>query len=55
MMKSFDFIQYSIGDRELVSQKALPKDATPFLVYVFRDRGGYRDKHAASDLVEFKK
>jgi hypothetical protein len=54
MMKSFDFNQCSIGDQELVSQKALPRNTTAFLVYVFRDKGGYRDNHSASDLVEFK-
>ena len=53
--RKWNFIQCSIGDEELVSQKALPKAATAFLVYVFRDRGGYRDNHAASELVEFLK
>jgi hypothetical protein len=54
MIKSFDFNRCSIGDQELVSQKALPGNTTAFLVYIFRDKGGYRDNHSASDLVEFK-
>ncbi|MBT6849805.1 MAG: prolyl oligopeptidase family serine peptidase, partial [Opitutae bacterium] len=53
--RKWNFIQCSIGDKELVSQKALPRAATAFLVYVFRDKGGYRDNHVASHLVEFKK
>jgi len=52
--RKWHFIQCSIRDRELISQKALPKDATAFLVYVFRDKGGYRDNHSASELVELK-
>ena len=52
--RKWHFIQCSIKDSELVSQKSLPKDATAFMVYVFRDRGGYRDNHAASDLVEIE-
>jgi dienelactone hydrolase/formylglycine-generating enzyme required for sulfatase activity len=50
--RKWHFIQCSIGDEELVSQKALPQTTTAFLVYVFRDKGGYRDNHAASHLVE---
>ena len=53
--RKWNFIQCSIGDQELISQKALPKATTAFLVYVFRDKGGYRDNHAASELVEFEK
>jgi hypothetical protein len=53
--RKWHFIQCSIGDEELVSQKALPQATTAFLVYVFRDKGGYRDNHSASELVEFKK
>ena len=53
--RKWHFIQCSIGEQELISQKALPRNTTAFLVYVFRDKGGYRDNHAASHLVEFKK
>ncbi|MBT3468867.1 MAG: prolyl oligopeptidase family serine peptidase, partial [Opitutae bacterium] len=51
--RKWNFIRCSIGDKELVSQKPLPKEVAAFMVYVFRDRGGYRDNHAASELVEF--
>ena len=54
MMKSFDFNQCSIGEQELISQKALPGNTTASLVYVFLDKGGCCDNHAASHLVEFK-
>lgn len=53
--RKWHFIQCSIGDEELVSQEALPQATTAFLVYVFRDKGGYRDNHSASDLMEFFK
>ena len=49
--RKWHFIQCNIGEKELVSQKPLPKEATGCLVYVFRDRGGYRDNHTASDLL----
>lgn len=53
--RKWHFIQCSLGEKELVSQKPIPKETTAFLVYVFRDRGGYRDNHAASDLLNLEK
>jgi len=52
--RKWHFIRCSLGDKELVSQKSLSKEAPSFMAYVFRDRGGYRDNHAASDLVEIE-
>ena len=49
--RKWHFIQCSIGEEELVDQKALPKETTAFLVYVFHDAGGFRSNHAASELV----
>jgi dienelactone hydrolase len=49
--RKWHFIQCTIGKEELVSQKPLPAGTTAFMVYVFRDQGGYRDNHAASELV----
>ena len=49
--RKWDFIECSIQDKKLISKKKLPKDTSSFFVYVFRDRGGYRDNHAASDLI----
>jgi dienelactone hydrolase len=49
--RKWHFIQCTIGTEELVSQKPLPQGTTAFMVYVFRDKGGYRDNHAASELV----
>ena len=49
--RKWHFIQCSIGEEELVAQKALPKETTAFLVYVFHDAGGFRSNHAASELV----
>jgi len=33
------------------SHKPLPGGTKAFMVYVFRDRNGYRDNHAPSELV----
>lgn len=52
--RKWHFIQCNMGEKELVSRKPLPQGTTAFMVYVFRDRGGYRDNHAASELVEVK-
>ena len=49
--RKWHFIQCSIGEKELVAQKALPGETTAFLVYVFHDAGGFRSNHAASELV----
>jgi dienelactone hydrolase len=49
--RKWHFIQCTIGEKELVAQKALPKETVSFLVYVFRDVGGFRSNHAASELV----
>ena len=49
--RKWDFIQCTIGEKELTSQKPLPKGTTAFMVYVFRDQGGFRSFHAASELV----
>ena len=52
--RNWAFIQCNIGENELVSQKRLPEGTTAFMVYVFRDIGGQRSNHAASDLVELE-
>ncbi len=52
--RKWNFIQCKIGDDELVSQKLLPDGTTAFMVYVFRDLGGGRSNHAASDLMLLK-
>ena len=52
--RKWNFIECSIQDKKLISKKTLPKDTSSFFVYVFRDRGGYRDNHAASDLVTLR-
>ncbi len=49
--RKWNFIQCTIGDKELIAQKGLPGNTTAFLVYVFRDVGGFRSNHAASDLI----
>ncbi|MCP4849802.1 MAG: acetylxylan esterase [Verrucomicrobiaceae bacterium] len=49
--RKWNFIECSIQDKNLISKKNLPQGTIAFFVYVFRDRGGYRDNHAASDLV----
>jgi len=49
--RKWQFIQCTIGERELVAKKPLPKNTKAFLVYVFKDAGGRRSNHAASDLV----
>ena len=49
--RKWHFIQCTIGEKELVAQKALPKETVSFLVYVFRNVGGFRSNHAASELV----
>ena len=51
--RKWHFIQCTIGEKELVSKKALPKNATAFLVYVFKDVGGSRSNHVGSELVVF--
>ena len=53
--RKWHFIQCSIQEKELISQKPIPTDTSAFLVYVFRDRNGYRDNHAASELVNLNK
>jgi len=53
--RKWQFIQCNMGEKELVSQKPLPEGTTAFMVYVFRDKGGYRDNHAATELVEVTK
>ena len=53
--RKWHFIQCSIAERELVSQKPLPRDATAFFVYVFKDVGGFRFNHSASELVVLSK
>ena len=49
--RKWNFIQCKIGKDTLVSNKPLPKAAKAFLVYVFKDVGGRRSNHSASDLV----
>jgi len=49
--RKWHFIQCNIGEKELVAQKPLPQGTTAFMVYVFRDIGGHRSNHAASELV----
>ena len=50
--RKWHFIRCAIRDEQLVSQKALPRATKAFYVYVFRDKGGYRDNHVATELVE---
>jgi len=49
--RKWRFTQCTIGEKELVSKKPLPKAATAFLVYVFKDIGGRRSNHVGSELV----
>ncbi len=49
--RKWHFIQCNIAETELVAQKPLPKEVTAFMVYVFRDVGGFRSNHSASPLV----
>jgi len=49
--RKWEFIQCRIGKRELVATKPLPEGTRPFLVYVFKDVGGRRSNHSASELV----
>ena len=49
--RKWNFIQCNIGEEELVAQKPLPQGTTAYMVYVFRDIGGHRTNHAASELV----
>lgn len=51
--RKWHFIQCSIAEKKLTSHKPLPKNATAFFVYVFKDVGGARSNHAASELVIF--
>lgn len=53
--RKWHFIECNRVEKELVAKKRLPKDTTAFMVYVFRDIGGQRSNHAASELVEVKK
>jgi dienelactone hydrolase/formylglycine-generating enzyme required for sulfatase activity len=50
--RKWGFIQCTIHDKELVAQKALPQETTAYMVYVFRDVGGNRSNHAATELIE---
>ena len=52
--RKWHFLQCHIRDGELVSHHPLPGDTTAFLVYVFKDAGGYRSNHTASDFVILK-
>jgi len=52
--RKWQFIQCTIGEKELVARKRLPKGTTAFLVYVFRDVRGRRSNHAASELIVLK-
>ena len=52
--RKWNFIQCNIGKDELVSQKGLPGGTKAFLVYVFKDVGGRRSNHSASELVVAK-
>ncbi|MDA0766220.1 MAG: prolyl oligopeptidase family serine peptidase [Verrucomicrobia bacterium] len=53
--RKWDFIQCTIGEKELVARKPLPQGTTAYFVYVFRDVGGRRSNHSASELVEVKR
>jgi hypothetical protein len=52
--RKWNFIQCNVGEKELVARQPLPQGTTAFLVYVFKDVGGGRSNHAASELVEAK-
>jgi dienelactone hydrolase len=49
--RKWQFIECAPGKDEAVSKQPLPKGATAFLVYGFRNVQGGRDNHSASDLV----
>ena len=49
-----DSIECTRGKRELVSKKPLPQGTKAYLVYVFKSTNGWRNNHAASELVELK-
>ena len=53
--RKWNFIECSIQEDKLISKNKLPRETTAFFGYVFRDRGGYRDNHAASDLITLAK
>lgn len=53
--RKWGFIQCNIGKGELVSQKPLPPGTTAYFIYGFRSRGGGRDNHAASDLIDVRR
>ena len=52
--RKWHFIECARGKKELVSKKPLPRGTTAYMVYVFKDTGGWRNNHAASELVELK-
>ena len=49
--RKWQFIRCKIGERELVATTPLPEGTKAFLVYVFKDVGGRRSNHSASELV----
>jgi len=49
--RKWQFIQCAIGEKELIATKPLPGGTTAYVVYVFKDVGGHRSNHSASDLI----
>jgi hypothetical protein len=49
--RKWHFIECTRGEKELVAKKPLPPGSTAYMVYVFKDVGGQRSNHAASELV----
>jgi dienelactone hydrolase len=52
--RKWHFIECTRGKRQLVSKKPLPQGTKAYLVYVFKSTNGWRNNHAASELVELK-
>ena len=52
--RKWNFIQCNVSKEELVARQPLPKGTTAFLVYVFKDVGGYRSNHACSEVIVAK-
>jgi dienelactone hydrolase len=53
--RKWNFIQCNMGKDELTSQKPLPKSATAFLVYGFKQQGGGRSNHVSSEVILIKR
>jgi alpha-beta hydrolase superfamily lysophospholipase len=52
--RKWHFIECVRKGKELVAKGPLPQGTTAYMIYVFKDVGGYRSNHAATELVEVK-